>query len=79
VKLSGSVLFVVGGEAEGIPATTLERCDHVVRIPMAGFLRTYNLQAAVAILAAERMRQLEKPEALEEAQQPREPSPWTKK
>ena len=69
VDLSGSVLLVVGGEAEGIPATTLERCDHVVRIPMAGFLRTYNLQAAVAILAAERMRQLDEPE------EPKEQSP----
>jgi len=69
VKLGGPVLFIVGGEADGIPAATLERCDHVVRIPMAGFLRTYNLQAAVAILAAERMRQLEEleePEELEE-------------
>jgi TrmH family RNA methyltransferase len=66
VKLSGSVLFVVGGEAEGIPAATLARCDHVVRIPMAGFLRTYNLQAAVAIMAAERMRQLEELEEPEE-------------
>lgn len=66
VDLSGSVLFVVGGEAEGIPATTLERCDRVVRIPMAGFLRTYNLQAAVAIMAAERMRQLEELEEGEE-------------
>ena len=64
--LSGRVLFVVGGEAEGIPAPILERCDSVVRIPMAGFLRTYNLQAAVAILAAERMRQLEELEELEE-------------
>jgi len=75
VDLTGPLLLVVGGEAEGIPATTLERCDHVVRIPMAGFLRTYNLQAAVAILAAERMRQLEK---LEKPKEPQEPSPWTK-
>jgi tRNA G18 (ribose-2'-O)-methylase SpoU len=59
VDLTGPKLFIVGGEADGIPATTLDRCDHVVRIPMAGFLRTYNLQAAVAIMAAERMRQLE--------------------
>lgn len=81
VDLSGPVLVVVGGEADGIPATTLERCDHVVRIPMSGFLRTYNLQAAVAIMAAERMRQLEELDKLEEPErpaQPKEPSPWTK-
>jgi tRNA G18 (ribose-2'-O)-methylase SpoU len=35
----------------------LAAADAVVRIPMAGFLRSYNLQAAVAIVAAERMRQ----------------------
>jgi tRNA G18 (ribose-2'-O)-methylase SpoU len=58
VDLSGPVLFVVGGEADGIPEAALARCDHVVRIPMAGFIRSYNLQAAVAVVSAERMRQL---------------------
>jgi tRNA G18 (ribose-2'-O)-methylase SpoU len=55
--LGGAVLFVVGGESSGIPEPVLGRCDAVVRIPMAGFLRSYNLQAALAIVAAERMRQ----------------------
>jgi tRNA G18 (ribose-2'-O)-methylase SpoU len=58
VNLTGPVLFVVGGEAEGIPEAALARCDHVVRIPMAGFIRSYNLQAAVAAVSAERLRQL---------------------
>jgi tRNA G18 (ribose-2'-O)-methylase SpoU len=58
VDLTGPVLFVVGSEAEGIPKAALARCDHVVRIPMAGFIRSYNLQAAVAAVSAERMRQL---------------------
>jgi tRNA G18 (ribose-2'-O)-methylase SpoU len=53
------VLFVVGGERQGTPPELLERCDAVVRIPMAGFIPSYNLQAAVAVLAAERLRQLE--------------------
>lgn len=57
VPLAGSVLLVVGGEAEGIPADVLARCDAVVRIPMAGFVASYNLQAAVAAVAAERFRQ----------------------
>jgi tRNA G18 (ribose-2'-O)-methylase SpoU len=57
--LRGPVLFVVGGEAAGVPADALAQCDAVLRIPMAGCLRSYNLQAAVAIVAAERMRQLE--------------------
>ena len=58
VDLTGSVLFVVGGERHGTPPHVLARCDSVVRIPMAGFIPSYNLQAAVAVLAAERLRQL---------------------
>ncbi|MEM7410360.1 MAG: TrmH family RNA methyltransferase [Myxococcota bacterium] len=56
--LAESVLCVVGGESEGVPPTLLRRCDDVVRIPMSGFVTSYNLQAAVAMLAAERLRQL---------------------
>lgn len=59
LDLRGPLLLVVGGEASGIPATLLRRSDTVARIPMAGFLRSYNLQAAVAIVAAERLRQRE--------------------
>jgi 23S rRNA (guanosine2251-2'-O)-methyltransferase len=58
VDLGGAILFVVGGERHGTPHWILERCDVVVRIPMAGFIPSYNLQAAVAVLAAERLRQL---------------------
>lgn len=57
--LTGPVLFVVGGESDGIPISTIERCDSVARIPMSGVIRSYNLQAAVAMAAGERMRQLE--------------------
>ena len=60
VALDGSLLLVVGGEAEGVPPAILRRCEVVVRIPMAGFVASYNLQAAVAIVAAERLRQLER-------------------
>jgi len=57
LDLRGSLLFVVGGEAEGVPPALLRRCDAVARIPMAGFVSSYNLQAAVAAVAAERLRQ----------------------
>ena len=50
---------IVGAEADGIPGVVLNSCDLVVRIPMAGFVASYNLQAAVAAIAAERFRQLE--------------------
>jgi len=55
--LCGPVLFVIGGETRGIPAPILARCDAVLRIPMAGFIPAYNLQAAMAAVAAERLRQ----------------------
>jgi len=57
VDLTGPTLFVVGGEHAGVSDSVLAQCDEVVRIPMAGFIRSYNLQAAVAMVAAERMRQ----------------------
>lgn len=57
VDLTGPVLFIVGGEATGVPSAVLERCENVVRIPMAGFIPSHNLQAAVAIIAGERLRQ----------------------
>ena len=58
VDLSGRVLCVLGGEKEGVPRELLDRCDDIVRIPMVGFIPSYNLQAAVACIATERLRQL---------------------
>ncbi len=56
--LRGRVLLAIGGEDPGIPADLLAQCDDVLRIPMGGFIRSYNLQAALAMVAGERLRQL---------------------
>jgi len=56
--LTGPRVFVVGGEHGGIPAEVLARCDARIRVPMAGFIPCYNLQAAVSAVAVERLRQL---------------------
>jgi 23S rRNA (guanosine2251-2'-O)-methyltransferase len=56
--LTGNAVFVVGGEAAGVAEPLLARCDETIRIPMPGFIPSYNLQAAVAIVAGERLRQL---------------------
>jgi len=56
--LTGARVFVVGGENGGVPAGVLERCAGRVRVPMAGFIPCYNLQAAVSAVAVERLRQL---------------------
>ena len=58
VDLTGPVVFVVGSERDGLGADLLARCDAVVRVPMAGFVPSYNLQAAISAVAAERLRQL---------------------
>lgn len=58
-NLTGSVLLIVGGEADGIPSSLLAQCDAVTRLPMSGFIASYNLQTAVASIAIERFRQLE--------------------
>ena len=50
-------MFVVGGEERGVPAELIEQADAVVRIPVAGFVPSYNLQAAMAIVAGEYLRQ----------------------
>ena len=60
VELASDVLLVIGAEREGIPPEVLAACDEVVRIPMAGFVPSYNLQAAMSIVAGERLRQLER-------------------
>ena len=52
-------LFIVGGEARGIPAGILEDCDEVLRVPMAGFIPSYNLQIPLGVVATERLRQLD--------------------
>jgi TrmH family RNA methyltransferase len=56
--LTGARVFVVGGENGGVPEEVLARCDARVRVPMAGFIPCYNLQAAVSAVAVERLRQL---------------------
>ena len=58
VELSGRVLLVIGAERSGIAAELLAVCDRTIRIPMAGFIPSYNLQAAMSMVAGERLRQL---------------------
>ncbi len=57
--LSGPLLAIVGGEEGGIPESLLASADRVLRIPMHGFLPSYNLQAAMAVVMGERLRQTE--------------------
>jgi tRNA G18 (ribose-2'-O)-methylase SpoU len=56
-NLSAPLVLVIGGEASGIPSRLLEQVDEVVRIPIAGFIPSYNVQAAVGIVLGEWLRQ----------------------
>ena len=60
--LTGNVLIVIGGEHDGISDHVLKESDSVLRVPMSGFVPSYNLQAPMAVLAAEALRQRD-PEA----------------
>jgi tRNA G18 (ribose-2'-O)-methylase SpoU len=58
LDLTEASLFIVGGESEGIPEHLLAATDHVVRVPMGGFIPSFNLQIAVGVVGVERLRQL---------------------
>jgi tRNA G18 (ribose-2'-O)-methylase SpoU len=58
LDLRDPALFIIGGESHGIPDAVLAECDDVIRIPMAGFIPSYNLQIALGVVATERLRQL---------------------
>jgi len=58
VDLTGNVLLIAGNERDGIDEALLARCDALASIPMAGFVPSYNLHAAIAAVAAERLRQV---------------------
>jgi TrmH family RNA methyltransferase len=59
LDLRGPLVCVIGSEREGIDAELLARCAATVRIPMAGFVPSYNVQAAMTAIAVERLRQLQ--------------------
>ena len=56
-NLTGDILLVVGGERDGISDYILKESDSVIRVPMSGFVPSYNLQAPMAVVAAEALRQ----------------------
>jgi tRNA G18 (ribose-2'-O)-methylase SpoU len=58
VDLTQPLLLIVGGERHGIPPEVLGICDGALRIPMRGFIPSYNLQAAMAVVVGEHLRQI---------------------
>ena len=55
--LNGDVMVVIGAERAGVCQAALEAADQIIRLPMAGFVPSYNLQVAISSLAIEALRQ----------------------
>ncbi len=53
----GDTVIVVGGEGKGLRRLTRERCDTLVRIPMAEGVESLNVSVAVGVLLFEARRQ----------------------
>lgn len=57
LDLTGPVLLLVGNETSGLSAAWRERCDHMVRIPMAGSASSLNAANAATAVLYETSRQ----------------------
>lgn len=59
-RLDGPLAVVIGGEGKGLGRLVKERCDILVRLPMAGRINSLNASVAAALLVYEVARQRRK-------------------
>lgn len=57
VRLDGPIALAIGGEDKGLGRLVREKCDLLVRLPMAGRVNSLNASVAAALLAYEVVRQ----------------------
>lgn len=75
VELSGPVAVVLGGEAHGLHAGLVDRCDEQVTIPMEGRAESLNVAMAGTVCLFEAARQ--RRTAPVRAPNPSRPTDWT--
>lgn len=56
-NLRQSLCIIVGNEANGVRKMTLDRCDHIVKIPMLGKVPCLNVSVSTGICLYEIVRQ----------------------
>jgi 23S rRNA (guanosine2251-2'-O)-methyltransferase len=57
VDAAGPVAWVLGAEGEGLRRLTRDKCDELVRIPMAGAVESLNVSVASSLCLFETVRQ----------------------
>ncbi len=57
LELTGALAWVLGSEEAGLRRLTRERCDTLVRIPLAGHVESLNVSVATGICLFESIRQ----------------------
>jgi tRNA G18 (ribose-2'-O)-methylase SpoU len=61
VNYSEKTAIVVGNEALGISTTALEKCDHIISIPISGWKTSLNVATATAVVCFEIFRRRQHP------------------
>lgn len=56
-NLTGSLALVMGAEGHGLRRLTRERCDFLIKIPMAGAVSSLNVSVATGVCLFEAVRQ----------------------